>query len=230
MGQIRSVGVALAFWAGALSAGAVPVAAGSIPEGRVLEFAVLRNGSEIGSHRLEFYPEGNRLRVRVAIDLAVGFGPIVLYRYTHRATEQWEDGNLRSLQAETDDDGRKLKVSASAANGRIEISGSEGEVVGPPDLMPSSYWDSRLLSKLVLLDLHYGIVQPIRITRLPAETILAGGQSVIATPYHLDGDYADLTAWYAEDGTWVKLRFTVRGSVIDYVQRTPPSSYLVALP
>src|SRR5258708_32621007 len=123
----------------------------------------------MGRHGVDFPPEGNRRRVRVGVGLAVGFGPSVLYRYPHRATEQWEDGNLRSLQAETDDDGRKLKVSASAANGRIEISGSEGEGIGPADPMPGSYWDSRLLVEAVLLHLHYRIVQPNRMIQVPAE-------------------------------------------------------------
>ncbi|MBI1775545.1 MAG: hypothetical protein HYR63_09375 [Proteobacteria bacterium] len=214
----------------ALLAMGVPASAATIPAGRVLEFAVLRQGSEIGTHRVEFLPDGERMQVKVAIDLAVGIGPIVLYRYVHRATELWVDGRLQSLEAETNDDGRKLAVRAEAANGRIEITGSEGEVIGPPDLMPSSYWDMRLVSQAVLLDLHYGIVQPVKIRRLPAERIMAGGEEVVATPYEIDGEYAGLKAWYTADGAWVKLRFAARGAEIDYVLRPPPSAFLLASP
>src|SRR3546814_10578168 len=80
-----------------------PLRAAAIPPSGVLRFTVLRGGSPMGTHRIAFRQEGRALRVDIAIDIAVRFGPIPIFRYTHRNSEIWEDGRLRALDARTED-------------------------------------------------------------------------------------------------------------------------------
>ena len=101
-----------------VAAGSLPQAAHAsglpVPAARRLGFRVVRNGSTIGQHVLNFEADGPRLVVRVEVDLAVGFGPITLYRYRHRATETWQDGRVVAFQAETNDDGSVRTVAMRA--------------------------------------------------------------------------------------------------------------------
>src|SRR3546814_6567436 len=53
-----------------------PLRAAAIPPSGVLRFTVLRGGSPMGTHRIAFRQEGRALRVDIAIDIAVRFGPI----------------------------------------------------------------------------------------------------------------------------------------------------------
>lgn len=69
-----------------LAGGACLTAAGPasadlpVPEGDRLGFNIVRKGSRIGTHILTFKRDGRTLRVDVAADIAVSFGPIVVFR------------------------------------------------------------------------------------------------------------------------------------------------------
>lgn len=53
-----------------------------------ITFTVLRSGTPIGTHRVEFVRGGEEPVVEIAIDMVVRFASIPLYRYTHRSREE----------------------------------------------------------------------------------------------------------------------------------------------
>ena len=101
----RRRGVAAAFVLLALAC-AAPLWAAIPPDGQI-SFAVLRDGSRMGSHSLAFRQEGDELHVEVDILLEVNLAFITLFRYRHRNHEVWVDGRLAAIETETDDDGDK---------------------------------------------------------------------------------------------------------------------------
>ena len=88
-------------------------AAEPLAYGSQLTFAAYRNGQPIGSHRLSFDKDGDRLVVTTSIELAVKVVGITAYRYTYRGREIWLGKELVSFDSSTDDDGKPYAVRAS---------------------------------------------------------------------------------------------------------------------
>jgi hypothetical protein len=195
---------------------AVPAFAGPIPESNRIEFQVLRDGSPIGTHTLEFTRNGPRVTVRIAIDLLVRFLGIPVYRYTHRNTEVWEGDRLVSIEATTDRNGTQLAVRGQAGSGGIALESTQGgRFMAPADIVTTSYWHSRFLQGRKL-DTQGGKLLEVTVTpkgeeRLPGD--------LVARRWHVAGDLK-LDIWYDLTGAWAGLRFAAEdGSTITYVRR-----------
>jgi hypothetical protein len=191
----------------------------ALPYGGELRFGVFREGSRIGDHVVRFARDGGLLAVDVSIDLEVRLGFIPLFRYAHRNREVWEGDRLVALDARTDDNGTAYRVSVRRDGGALRVDGSEGPATVPADAMPTSYWRRDTVARSVFVNTQYGNVEDLAVRPAGAESIEAGGRTVDARRYLLEGSLA-LDVWYADD-EWAKLAFTARGSRIDYVRDTP---------
>ncbi len=190
-------------------------------ETRSYAFEVLRNGRPIGNHIAVVEKKDGGTVVRVAVDLAVTFGPITLYRYKHRSTELWQDGRLVRIDAETDDDGTKLWLRAWAEDGRIVVDGPEGRQEAPSGTLPSSYWNPGLRTAGAWIETHWGILAPIKTTREAPVTVRLPGREVQAIPHRIASEKAEVTPLYTEEGEWVGLTFDLWGARFDYVPKAP---------
>lgn len=197
-------------------AGAVvrPGAPLPVPADRRLAFRIVRNDSAIGSHVLTFSPAGNALVVRVVVDIAVKFGPITLYRYSHRAEERWEDAAVVSLDADTNDDGTVSRTVVRRVADGYSVEGlGVARYVAPPETLPATHWNRRMLDGPMINTQTAELMRPV-VTRVGASRV-AGGTTE-ADHFTLRGD-ADLDTWYDARPAWVALRFTAKdGSVIRY--------------
>lgn len=206
--------------AGVLARGGTAAASGGAIGDRVLDFTVLRDGDEIGRHRLEIRQEGARTLVDIDIDLEVGIGPLVLYRYMHRNREIWEDGRFLRFESRTDDDGDSYRVTAERAGDDILVDRMPaGDYrIDRTDILPTTYWNEATVRQRVLLDTQKGRRMDVSVEDLGWERVEAGGESLRARKYDLTGDLR-LTLWYDETGRWVKLVFPFKGSTFEYVMR-----------
>jgi hypothetical protein len=186
---------------------------------QTLTFDVMRDGSSIGTHRVTIREAGNRREVDVAIDMAVKLAFVTVYRYTHRATEIWSGDRLVSLEAWTDDNGTRTRVMASAGESGLEVSGSGGSYMAPADTAPSSYWNRDKLTRTALLDTQSGKLAAVANENIGKTSMTADGRTQRVSTYRVTGDLkADLS--YAEDDSWIGLRFEARGAQIVYVRRS----------
>ena len=87
----------------------------------VVTFAVVRNGEDVGRHVLTFEQKGTAQVVTVASNIAVRTMGVIAYRYVHHANEVWVGEHLQSLQATTDDNGRKYTVSAQRVGANLKV-------------------------------------------------------------------------------------------------------------
>lgn len=191
------------------------VAGGALAAPRTLEFDVLREGAPIGTHRVTLDERDGETRVEIAIDLAVRFAFLTVYRYTHRSTETWRDGKLVALDARTDDNGERTQVEARATAGGVAVRGSGGDYLAPADTIPTSYWNRDKVARRQLLDTQSGKLVDVAATRLSLDE--SGAK------WRLSGDLeADLA--YGPAGDWTALAFVTRGSRIVYVRRSNVTS------
>lgn len=178
-----------------------------------LGFTVLRDGSPFGTHEIAFRQEGEDLHVEIAIDLEVSLAFITLFRYQHRNHEIWRDGRLVSIETRTDDNGTAYSVSGRATEEGFVVDGSDGRIVAPTDVLPTSYWHPETIDQGKLLDTQRGRLIDVQVTSLGQEPV--GG--VETARYRVSGDLA-LDLWYDAEGEWRKLAFTARGSEVTYAR------------
>jgi hypothetical protein len=187
-----------------------------------LEFEVHREGSPIGHHhlRLHIATDGSTA-VEIDIDLAVKFGFLTLYRYTHRNRELWDGEQLLTLDSTTDDNGERHQVAVRREGATLWLDAGRGREAIPGDVQTTSYWDRRMVLAGEWLDTQNGRLVRSAVTPAGSETIRAGGRLVRADRFDLNGDLT-LSIWYAGP-VWVRLAFQAQadGSRIEYHLRTP---------
>ncbi|MBR0672442.1 DUF6134 family protein [Neoroseomonas soli] len=191
------------------------LAALPFPPARRLGFRVVRNGSGIGQHVLTFEPDGSRLTVRISVDLAVGFGPITLYRYRHRAVERWDDGSVVSFEAETNDDGSRSTITMRRQGDALAVDSSRaGRYVAPPGALPATHWNRQMLDGPFINTQTGEVLRPA--VRREGPEPLPWAPQRLGDRFVLSGA-VDLETWYDASRAWLGLRFRGSdGSAIHY--------------
>ncbi len=185
-----------------------------------LSFEVLRDGSQIGHHKIAFERVGDELHVDVEVDLKVSLAFITLFSYEHRAKEVWRDGRLISLETQTNDDGEEFRVTARSTPEGLMVEGADGRFLAPAEILPTTYWHPDTVDQEFLLDTQHGRLLSVSATPKGTDVIEAASEQLPAKRFAMEGDVeADL--WYDPSGDWMKIAFSVRGSEIDYIPVGP---------
>lgn len=181
------------------------------------DFAVFRNGSEVGYHRFDVQQSGNRTEISIEILLEVGLGPVVLYRYTHRNREIYESGRFLSFASETNDDGERYSVGAERVENRIRVTRSLDEDYETDDLtlLPTTWWNPATKRANNLLDTQKGRIFEVAISPQQWEPVETPQGAVDAHRFQIDGDLT-LTVWYDRDDRLVRIYFPWKGDDFDY--------------
>jgi hypothetical protein len=214
----------------------VPAAfAADDPYPPVVTFAVFRNGENVGRHTLTFENKGANRVVIIDADIAVRALGLVAYRYTHHALEVWSGDQLQSLQATTDDNGRRFTVSAQRVGASLKVEhttpgpvttamaydGFQAPDVSretlPASLLPTSQWNMRQVKQSTLLNTQYGTPSRVRIVPAGRETVTTAKGSIAANRFVYSGDL-HMDQWFDDRGRWVKGTFVAfDGSTIEYI-------------
>lgn len=188
-------------------------AAHAEPKVERIDFEVTRGGDPLGWHRLRVERDGDRAKVEVMIDFELKFGPIALYRYTHRNRTLIEDGKVVSIETRTNDDGDYFAVLArQGGEGKLSLLGVDGRIVAPADVFPSDYWRPATVRQTRLLDTQKGILRDIEMTAV------TGREGC----YDMTGDLT-MRLCYDAQGRWVGGSFDGRGKEVLYTRREVPA-------
>jgi hypothetical protein len=186
-------------------------------------FAAFRNGERIGTHKLDFQRDGNRLIVTTSIDLAVKMVGFTAYRYTHRSREVWVGDSLLALESSTDDDSKPYAVKVARDGESLVVArlapGAKDWLreTLPAGILPSTHWNMRQTRQLSLLNSQKGTVEKISVAPLGRDPAKTATGTVEATRYHYEGGIR-MDQWFDSHGRWVKMSFPAPdGSSIDYV-------------
>ncbi len=196
----------------ALGGAALPV-----PRSGALSFRALRNGSELGTHSLQFTTAGDGVTVAIAVDYVVKLGPIPVFRYALRATEQWRNGVLVSVRAKTNDDGKDAFMNADRDGDAMNVDGSKsGRYRAPPGAIASSHWNPAEVDA-PMINLQNGELLRFAVARPGEEVIRSAAETPIpATRFALSGP-TSMDLWYDMGGIWAGLRAKAEdGSLILY--------------
>ena len=159
-------------------------------------FRVVREGSQIGSHRVVFAQAGNEVTARTEVDIAVRLAGITVFRLTHRFSETWAGDRLRLATSRYDRNGRATEMEARAEGDAVLVRGPEGAQRLPATAAPLTWWDPGRFNR-PLFDNSTG--KPLRVQWARAP-LPGGGARWTAT-----GD-TESEGMYAADGTWLGWR------------------------
>jgi hypothetical protein len=173
-------------------------------------FRIIREGREIGTHRVTFTDRGGgQYAADTAVDIAVKLAGITVFRFTHRFQEIWGGGRLLGVASRRDRNGTVTEMRAEAGAGGILVQGPEGRLTLPAEAAPLSWWDvTRIEEKRPLFDNAEG--KPLRLAWTRA-ALANGGRRWSCT-----GDRESAGEW-AADGSWTG--WTTKGddgSVVTY--------------
>lgn len=171
-------------------------------------FRVVREGSQIGTHRVVFAQAGgNELTARTEVVIAVRLAGITVFRLTHRFSETWAGDRLRLATSRYDRNGRATEMEARAEGDAVLVRGPEGAQRLPATAAPLTWWDPGHFNR-PLFDNSTGKPLQVQWARAP---LAGGGARWTAT-----GD-TESEGTYAADGTWLGWRTKGEdGSIVTY--------------
>ncbi len=173
-------------------------------------FRVLLDGKPIGSHVFTLRDKGGLQELTSQADFRVKVVGITLYRYEHLAVEQWRDGCLISMQATTNDDGKKLSVQVQTEKHGLVVEANAAKSVFPSCSKTYAYWNPSILASKQLLNAQTGRLDSVAIQTLGSEVTLdAQGVAISAQRYRIVGPDQPITLWYDKSGNWVGLESQV---------------------
>ncbi len=196
---------------------AAPAAAALMPSARWIGFNVMREGSVIGSHVLNFDPVPDGFDIRVDVEIVVRFGPIALFRYTLHGIEQWRGGQVQRVSMKADDDGTAHFCEAERDAQGLWVTGSRTErYLAPPAALPATHWNEAELAGPWINPQDGKLLTPAVADGGPDMVALGTGRSVPAERFDLSGA-VQLQIWYSHALGWTALNFTARdGSAVRY--------------
>lgn len=210
------MGVLMVFSVGGGAARAV------VPSTGVLDFAIVRNGKEIGSqvYKFEAAPEGFAVNVQTRINFKLGF--VSVHRFDHDSYELWRGNRLVALSSTTSEKnivkGRtKHKVAVDTGVDDLNVFADERSWQAPSGAVPASLWNENLVESRTLIDTVDGEKLAVNVESLGDDTILVKGQQLNTRYYRLSGDMKR-ELWYGRNNMLVRVQFTADdGSQVQYV-------------
>jgi hypothetical protein len=197
---------------------------GGVPASGHQEFAIFREGEQIGRHVSEFTDSGGRLTVRTHVNIAVKVLLVTAFRFDMETEEQWVDGQLVALRTRADDDGRKRVLDATRDDGaqpqvlRVDYNGHPSTL--PAGMLPTSWWNPATVDQTRLLDNLNGKTRAVTVAPRGSETVQIAGRAVPAKHYEMRGE-VERELWYGLDGQLLMLRFPAEdGSLVTVIRKS----------
>ena len=191
-------------------------------------FAVLLNGNPIGEHLYILTPQGKLLQVQSRAEMRVNFLFFEAFRYQHTATELWQDNCLMSIESQTQNNNKMLKVSGSRAEESFRVQATENDATLQGCVRSFAYWDrSSIVNATELLNSQSGELMLVDVEAGNWETVEAAGLTWQAQKISLIGHNLHIDLWYGPNGEWLKLRSTLPNDrELDYQLLERPASPL----
>ena len=203
----------------ALLIGSVPVAAlaGVDEDGRGLrsvallygdsiEFDIVRNSADVGSHIVTFENKDDGLAVVTDFQLEIGVLFVTLFEIVYRSEALWRNGQLVALSATTDRNGESSTVVAEQVNGMLRISGPSGFFSAPVGIYPTNHWNAGVRNSRQLINTITGRVSDVQIVPIGVDQVQTERGLVDATRYKYVGAIEN-EIWYDDQGRWVGMQF-----------------------
>lgn len=210
---LRRMAMAAAF---AVSA-ALPARAETV----ALDYDIRKEGEPIGREHVRI----NRQDGIATVEVQTRTRAKVLFlefHYDHGRREEWRDGVLVRMVADTDDDGTKSHLDATRSDSGWDFTVNNQPSQRSGDLLPLTLWGRAVLDKTELFSVIDAKPYRVRVASLGAENITIDGRTVVADHFRITGD-VERDLWYGANGYLVRAAFQRSGYAIEMVRLEPRS-------
>jgi len=126
-------------------------------------FSVFLDDKPIGEHRFSVAGPDNARKVVSEASFSVKLLGLTVYRYRHRAVENWRGDCLSELTATTDDDGKPSRVRAEAEGDSLAVVTDAGTQALKGCVMSFAYWNPAIQRQARLLNAQTGRSESVQI-------------------------------------------------------------------
>jgi hypothetical protein len=201
-------------WAAAAGLLALPLAVLADDAGEYT-FAILKDGTPVGVHRVVFERDGGRIAIRESTAIEVRFAMLPVYSFEHEGRQIWEDGRAVRIDATTNDNGEELQITVRPAG-----QGSIRTVNGRVDRFDGSmavlaFWNKDALEHHAFFSIVEDKILRVSFEFAGEEKITIAGTELEAEHYCMVGD-EERDLWYDTAGHLAKVRLRRLGSEIEY--------------
>jgi len=199
-------------------------ATAAVPGSGVLDFAIVRNGQEIGSQTYRFRQAQDSVEVNVSTRIKFKLGFLTVHRLNHNSQEIWKEDRLVAFSSSTSEKnilkGRaKYAVAVQEDGENLSVEADREGWRAPANAAPASFWNSQLVSTDTLIDTVDGGKLAVTIEALGNDNISVNGSTLDARHYRVSGDM-ERELWYDLNNVLVQVRFTAEdGSEVRFVPR-----------
>jgi hypothetical protein len=169
-------------------------------ESEAREFALSIDGRPAGTYRLDISRQSDgSTEVRVSAEVSVTY-LIFHYTYSFHGVERWLNGRLVSLESNSNDDGKKFRVSAIADGEHIRVSVNGKTNERRWDVWTTTYWQlapARYRNHGVpLLDADTGKYLEGALEYVNTQPMVVAGKQLNCSHYRITAPGIDVEAWY----------------------------------
>jgi hypothetical protein len=206
---MRKLSLVLGVW---VAASSIMTGTAAQADGRgitTLNFAVTRNGEQIGSTTVKWQRNGDRTIVETATAVQVKIAFITVYRYEQQITERWTGGRLDALNAVTNDNGSTHRVSVARSGDKLLVDANGKVSQVDPAMIPASLWNASLVRMKEALNTKDGSVMPVSVVDRGKEQLVVQGRPLTAHRYSIRTTILQ-EVWYDDHQRLLKVE--LRGS------------------
>jgi hypothetical protein len=186
-----------------------------------IEFDVFRDGEKVGQHSTRFKIQKNSQIIESRMNIEVTVFSIPIYSFTYEATEIWVNGQMANLDVLVLDGSEQKTIKVSSATDGFSIKSPSGKGMFYEPIISTNHWNINVVNDSRVLNTLTGEINRVKITNKGSERISIKNGTLKATRYDYTGDLKNTSAWYDDEGRWVKLQFIARdGSTINYLCNT----------
>jgi hypothetical protein len=172
------------------------------------EFIIIRNGKEVGWHKVEFIQTSHGYKVNSSAYIKARYLLFLDYIFEYSSSSQWKNDELLENIINIDDDGNKYSIIVKRIDeNRIEIINEEENinVHEGNNIFPSDHWHPYEIKSKYLLNTLNGEVLEIKVNQVDNNTWYVDGK----VKYYIN---------YDEDGRWIGLKFDAdEDDIIEYI-------------
>ena len=148
---------------------------------------------------------------------------IPIFKYFHDSEEIWDQNKFIQAITFTQKNNKQFKFKAHRQGSKIQIESRGKKFFVSGDSLITSYWHQNWLNKKELIDSQHGKKRFINVEKKEIENISTIFGNISAQRYKVTGSQdkpngkkIDYDIWYDNKKRWVKTKFFIKNSLIEY--------------
>ena len=193
-----------------MSAGTAAVAEICPLPSETLNYTIFNDDDNVGGLELAFNQNKDQATVQVSMKILVRVLLIPAYRFKHSSVEVWSGDRLKSLTAQTSDNGDDFAITMKQVGDHHEVQSGDGLNNHKGTRLTELLWCEDAAISGTIISTLTGNTNDIPIDRIGEELIQHNGQLIPTTHYRFVRKKRTGHFWYDKDGVLVKLTSPTR--------------------